>query len=487
VKTLTLEEIARAVRGRLPHAGEEEVIQGVSLDSRTTAPGEIFFAIPGEKFDGHRFVQQAFARGAVAAVVNASRLPAGFQTSRPLLYVQDVVAALGDLAATLRRRQPLHVVGITGSVGKTTTKDLTASVLAQKYEVLRNEGNFNNEIGVPLTLLSLQPQHEAVVVEMAMRGREQIRHLARLAQPQVGVITNIGVSHLELLGSQEAIADAKGELLEELPPEGVAVLNLDDAFFDRLRAKAPAVISFGRDEQSDVSGEVVREEIAGGDLDRAERQAATATRPGARVKADRGTHFRLWSRRFEVEPFDAQIQSPGRHQLYNALAATAVGLSLGVSTEGIAAGLSAAMVSHWRMELLRTPSDVLVLNDAYNASPDSMAAALETLADQPDPGRRLAVLGDMRELGDLAEEAHREVGRRVVECGVAYLITVGNLGLEIAAGAAGAGMPEAWISRCASNAEAITRVRERVRPGDVVLVKGSRALQMEEIVRGITA
>jgi UDP-N-acetylmuramoyl-tripeptide--D-alanyl-D-alanine ligase len=433
-------------------------------------PGELFFAIPGEKFDGHRFIQQAFARGAVAAVVNASRLPAGLQPSRPLIYVQDVVAALGDLAATLRRRQPLHVVGITGSVGKTTTKDLTASVLAQKYQVLRNEGNFNNEIGVPLTLLRLQPQHEAVVVEMAMRGREQIRHLARLAQPQVGVITNIGVSHLELLGSQEAIADAKGELLEELPPEGVAILNRDDAFFNRLCAKAPKVISFGRDPQSDVSGQVLREEM------------------GAQngPQGDRGTHFRLWSRHFEVQPFEAQIQSPGRHQLYNALAATAVGLSLGVSPEGIATGLGAAMVSHWRMELLRTPSGILVLNDAYNASPDSMVAALETLADQPDPGRRLAVLGDMRELGDLAEEAHREVGRRVVECGVAYLITVGNLGLEIATGAANAGMPESWICRCAGNAEAVARVLERIRPGDVVLVKGSRALQMEEIVRGIT-
>jgi UDP-N-acetylmuramoyl-tripeptide--D-alanyl-D-alanine ligase len=195
--------------------------------------------------------------------------------------------------------------------------------------------------------------------------------------------------------------------------------------------------------------------------------------------------MRLWSKPYEVAPFEATIRSPGRHQLSNALAAAAVGLCLEVAPEGIAAGLEAATVSHWRMEVLQSPSGVLVLNDAYNASPQSMAAALETLADHTSSGRRIAVLGDMRELGPLAEDAHREVGRRVVECGVARLIAVGALGREIAAGATAAGMPEEWVFTCESNAEAILCLRAEARAGDVVLVKGSRALQMEEIVRAI--
>jgi UDP-N-acetylmuramoyl-tripeptide--D-alanyl-D-alanine ligase len=459
---MTLEDVARAVRGRLLAAEGEVSFSGVSVDSRTTQPGELFFALPGEKFDGHRFVAAAFARGAPAAVVDMARLPPGFQPTRPLVAVQDVVRALGDLAARVRQTCSLRVVGITGSVGKTTTKDLTASVLGQKYRALCNPGNFNNEIGVPLTLLQLQPEHEVLVVEMAMRGREQIRYLAQIAAPQLGLITNIGVSHLELLGSQEAIADAKGELLEELPSDGLGVLNRDDPFFERLRALAPGVVTFGRHPESDVSGEVIEEH-----RDLVE------------------IHLRLWSRRFEVAPFAATIRSPGRHQLNNALAAAALGLVLSVSPDQIAVGLEQATVSHWRMELLTSPSGVIVLNDAYNASPQSMAAALETLADHASSGRRLAVLGDMRELGPLAEDAHREVGRRAVECGVARLITVGSLGREIAAGAAAAGMPEEWIFTCDSNAEAAQRLRVEAHPADVVLVKGSRALQMEEIVRDL--
>lgn len=459
---MTLEDVARAVRGRLLAATEDVAFAGVSVDSRTTAPGELFFALPGEKFDGHRFVAAAFARGAVAAVVDMARLPAGFQPTRPLIAVQDVLLALGDLAARFRKARSPRAVGITGSVGKTTTKDLTASVLGQKYQVLGNPGNFNNEIGVPLTLLQLRPEHEVLVVEMAMRGREQIRYLAKLAAPKYGLITNIGVSHLELLGSQEAIADAKAELLEELPPDGVGILNRDDPFFPRLKERAPSVVTFGRDPESDVSGEVVEDH-----------------RDPVEVR------LRLWSKAFEIAPFEATIRSPGRHQLSNALAAATVGFCLEVSPEQIAAGLAAATVSHWRMEVLETPSGVIVLNDAYNASPQSMAVALETLADHPSSGRRIAVLGDMRELGPLAEDMHREVGRRAVECGVARLITVGSLGREIAAGAAVAEMPDEWIFTCASNAEASDHLRAHSRPGDVVLVKGSRALQMEEIVRGL--
>jgi UDP-N-acetylmuramyl pentapeptide synthase len=332
-----------------------------------------------------------------------------------------------------------------------------------------------------LTLFELRPEHQVAVIEMAMRGRDQIRRLAQITRPEIGVITNIGVSHLELLGSQQAIAEAKAELLEELEPGGAGVLNRDDPFFDFLRGKTAKVVSFGAGRSAGAASDA---DVAGEVLDEAS--------PGAEGAV--GARLRLWSNRFEVPPFEARVNSPGRHQLYNALAAVAAGFLMGVSPAQVAAGLAAAEVSHWRMEQRHSRCGALILNDAYNASPASMFAALETLAVQPLPGagskepgagQRIAVLGDMLELGSISEPAHRDVGRKAAELGLAWLVTVGVRAQEIARGAREAGMSPERVQECADNATATHRVREVMTPRDVILIKGSRAMQMEEIVQAL--
>jgi UDP-N-acetylmuramoyl-tripeptide--D-alanyl-D-alanine ligase len=474
----SVEEVARAVGGRLILDGPSAVVRGVGTDTRQLRPGDLFFALPGERFDGHRFLGHAIEAGAAAAVVDQGRLNGLPSAAPPLIHVPDVLRALGDLAAYHRQRYLVRVVGITGSVGKTSTKDLTASVLAQKYQTLRNPGNWNNEIGVPLSLFRLGPETEVAVLELAMRGLGQIRRLAQIARPETGVITNVGVTHMELLGSQAAIVEAKGELLEMLPEDGVAVLNADNEHFPTLVQKAPRVISFGISPEADVSGRVL-------DIPRAGAESVTDRDHGTAESSAPGsqpcTELEIWSRQFEVPPFRARVLSPGAHHLSNAMAATAVGLLHGLSPEQIARGLEAAEMSGMRMERVETAAGVVILNDAYNASPDSMLAALEVL--ERCTGRRVAALGDMFELGHVSEEAHHQVGERAARARLDLLVTVGDRATGIAEAAAQAGMPATRIIRCADAAEAAETLRESLRPGDTLLVKASRGMRLETIVR----
>ena len=456
----TLAEVARAIGGTLAAPAERTIVR-VCTDSRAVAPGDLFFALRGERFDGSDFVPDALARGAVAAVVRhdwKSPAPVG-----PLIRVADPQEALGALAAFHRAQRPdLRVVGITGSVGKTTTKDFCAAALAASLPVHANPGSYNAEIGLPLTLLEVRRDHQAVVLEMAMRGREQIRYLARIARPQVGVITNIGLSHLELLGSQEAIAAAKRELIEELPPDGTAILNADDPFFSFLREPAPRVVRFGLDREADVRGRVID--------------------PGGAS----GARFVWTAPAYDVDEQTVTLPLPGRHNVQNALAAIATALVLGVPAAAIGPALEAARISAMRMEVVRTAAGYTVLNDAYNASsPSAMLAALAVLMGPGFAGRRIAVLGNMLELGPAAAAAHREVGEAVARRGPALLVTVGDLARGIAESARAAGMPADAVVACADNESALALLRERLRPGDVVLVKGSRGMHMETLVRGL--
>jgi UDP-N-acetylmuramoyl-tripeptide--D-alanyl-D-alanine ligase len=456
MEPLTLEEIVKAVRGRLVHGGRKERITGVSIDSRKVRPGDLFFAFPGARYDGHDFVGQALEAGAAAAVVTR---PVKDAKEKPLILVSDPLDALQGLARYYRRLFNIPVVGVTGSTGKTTTKDIIAGVLGKRWRVLKNEGNYNNEIGLPLTLLRMERSHQVAVLEMAMRGRGEIAALCEIGRPQVGVITNIGKTHLELLGSQEAIAKAKGELLEALPSDGCAVLNAEDPWQLRLASRVRRkVIFYGMDENCAVrASDITLQELE-------------------------GVKFLLRTPSGEVPCF---LPIPGRHNVYNALAAAAVGHYFGLTPEEIASGLGSPSRTGMRLEVMDGVNGIKIIDDSYNASPASVRAALELLA-AVSGRRKIAVLGDMYELGAESLSGHREVGEKAALLHVDCLCAVGELARETAAGAAQAGLPPERIHVFQKKEEAAAFLQSFLSEGDIVLIKGSRGMRMEEITEFLT-
>ncbi len=453
---LTPREIADAVQGELLASGRPAT--GVSTDTRTLTPGDLFFALPGEgakarpSANGHRYVRDAAERGAVGAVVSApvADAPPGFA----LIRVHDTLLALGRLAATWRQRMPARIVAITGSVGKTSTKGMVGTILTAFRSTLVAQASYNNEIGVPLTLLGLNRGHAFCAVELAMRGPGEIGYLAEMARPEVGVITNIGASHVGRLGSREATARAKGELLPLLPPTGAAVLRRSDFFFGILsELSAAPVISFGLEAAAHVRAE------------------------GIVDQALRGARFELVLPQARVP---VALAVPGLHQVENALAAAAAAMALGVPPEFIAHGLSGYTGGEMRGRLLQAPGEITVVNDCYNAAPDSVRAALRVLAGVP--GRRVFVFADMLELGEEGPEDHRAVGLQAAEAGVALLVSVGELSRIAADAAAEQGVQTAGF---ATPEEAVAALKGELRPGDTVLVKGSRMMRLERVVEGL--
>jgi UDP-N-acetylmuramoyl-tripeptide--D-alanyl-D-alanine ligase len=471
-----LDLLARVLGARLRGA-PQSLARRVRVDSRLVQPGDLFVALPGEQTDGHQFLAAAFAQGASGAIVQRRKVPAT-DTPGPLLEVPDTLLALGELAAWHRNRFDLPVVAVTGSVGKTTTKDFIAGVLSRQWVTLKSPASWNAEVGLPLTLLELNASHQALVVEMAMRGTNQIRYLARIARPRIAVITHVGLSHMELLGSQEAIAAAKSEVLDYLPHDGCAVLNADDPYFEFLSSRvAPGarVLSFALD-----SG--AKDAVAGTYLGVGPQEAPRGAEApsgvlGARF-AVRGAGGRKVTRMW--------IPLLGRHNVRNALAAAAVGDVLGISPTRIARGLAEAETAAMRMTPREIPGGGTLLDDAYNAStPEAMLAALDVLRELPG-ARKIAVLGTMMELGDASDEAHQRVGTGLAQLSPDLLVAVGEGGAKIAAGALAAGLAPGNVARRATNEEALELLREAHRPGDLILVKGSRGMAMETIVRGLT-
>lgn len=446
-----ISDVIAAAGGELVSGDKEGQATGVSTDTRTIRAGDLFFALIGENADGHDYVGAAMEKGAAAAVVSRP-----VEAEGTVISVPDTLAALGDLAAWYRRQFNVRAVAVTGSVGKTTTKEMIAAVLARRFRVLKNEGNYNNEIGVPLTVLQLGPEHQILVQELAMRLPGEIAELAEIVRPDIGVITNVGLSHIERLGTQDRIAAAKAELLEALQPEGLAVLNADDPYFGYLAGKSRGdVIAFAAT-AGDIRGEDVKVDGDG--------------RPSFTVA--------VGQTRFAVK-----LPLVGEHNVPNALAAVAVGLSFGVPTGEIVRALEEFSPPEKRANVLNSLGGWRIFDDTYNASPASMMSALRTLAAMSGR-RRIAVLGDMRELGDVADRAHLEVGRVAAESGLSVLVTVGELGRRIADGAREAGFARS-IEEYRTSEEAAVALKEEVRPGDVVLVKGSRAMKMENVVEAL--
>jgi UDP-N-acetylmuramoyl-tripeptide--D-alanyl-D-alanine ligase len=449
VRPRSLGEIATAVGGVLRGADGEALVERVVTDSRAAAPGSVFVALRGEHADGHDYVPAALDAGAVAAIV--SREIAGAR-----IEVDDTVLALLALAGDERDRMvDVRVVAITGANGKTSTKDLAAAVLAGRYRTHASPASFNNEIGLPMTLLGAPPNVEVVVAEMGARRAGDVALLCGVARPDAAVVTNVGVAHMEIFGSWDRIVAASAEPLEALPRAGTAIVNADDAVARDLAGRTRAtVLRFGLDRSADVRAEAV-------ELDAGGRASFTL------VHADERERIAL--------------AVPGEHMVSNALAAAACGVALGVSLPECATALKDARIAPWRMETFTTADGVIVVNDAYNANPESMAAGLKAARWMAREGRLAAVLGHMAELGPIALEEHERLGELIVRVGVDRLVTVGGSAEAIARAAVREGQPPE-DAICVTDADAaVADVRSWARSGDVVLIKGSRVVGLERV------
>jgi UDP-N-acetylmuramoyl-tripeptide--D-alanyl-D-alanine ligase len=459
---LRVGDIVRWAKATLVAGDPDTACRGVGIDSRRVAPGSLFVAIRGPRHDAHAFLADAAKAGAAALLVaRGVALPPDLPEAVAVVAADDTTRALADVAGGHRRRFSIPLVAITGSNGKTTTKEMCAAILSARAPCLRTEGNLNNQYGLPLTLLSLEERHRAAVVEIGMNHAGEIAPLAALAAPTVGLVTNVGTAHIENLGSQDAIAAEKGALFEALGADGVAVANADDprvmAQLGRTRARR---LTYGRGRDADV---------------RAEREAPASAA---------GVAFEIATPAGRAA---VRVAGVGTVLASNALAAAAASLAAGASLDDVVSGLAAYRAPAGRLEPIALPDGVTILDDSYNANPQSMEVALRSLATLKGRHRGLAVLGDMGELGDTAPAAHRATGRLAAELGLDFVFALGERAGEVLAGAREAGLdPErTFASRDAD--ELAARLGAVVRGGDWVLVKGSRAMRMERVVRALAA
>ena len=466
--TWRVADLVHWTHGTLLRGDERQDVCGVSTDSRTVQAGNVFVALRGERFDGHRFAPDAVQRGAAGVVVSdtaclsAIALNEKNEAGPAVIGVADTEKALQDLAIAHRQRFQGSVVAVTGSNGKTTVKEMTAGVLQTWFSIHKASGNLNNHIGVPLAVLGLDVLKRAMVLELGMNHLGEISRLCEIARPDVGVITNIGLAHLGCLGSVEAIQQAKGELTASLDTSGVAIVNADDPRALALGQQSPAgrLITFGQTQRAAVRGWVQE------DLGLAGTRCC--------VVLDSITH-------------EFRLHVPGTHQVMNALAAAAVGMVFEVPAELIVRALQHYRGVYGRLAMRRGQADVWLIDDTYNANPQSMQVALNVLAGVPGSGRHIAVLGDMLELGEGGPALHQEVGSLVSQTNVHTLIALGSTAEHIARGARQAGMARDRIHHATSQQEVLGLLAELMQPQDVVLLKGSRGMAMEHLVEALVA
>jgi len=448
---LTLGDMARSLGCRIPENAHLPV-SGVSIDSRTVSGNMVFVALKGEHVDGHRFVKEALKKEAAAAIVAKNALLSlSPEDEKRIFRVENPLAALQKAAADYRRRFSMPVIGITGTNGKTTTKEMTAAVLSAGYRVAKTEGNQNNHIGVPLNILSWKKDDDVAVMEMGANHFGEIRDLCAVLKPTHGVITNIGKGHLEFFKDEAGVLRAKAELLEALAPSGKAFLNGDDALLISKKNEVPSTVTFGFSDNCDV-------------------RAVLLSPEGARLPAMR------------INNVEIALTMPGRFNLYNALAALAVGMDLDVSLDTMSRKLAGFQPVGKRMVCVRKYG-IMMMDDTYNANPTSMGHALRTLAEERDCRRRVAVLGDMLELGKSGHEAHQEIGRMVVELGLDGFFGYGK-GMRAAAEKA-LSMGGRSVYHFESKQELVRKLNTWIRDGDAILVKGSRGMGMEDVVASL--
>ncbi len=452
MEAMTVQELLEATGGRLLAGSPEQTFTAVETDSRAIHAGALFVALRGEKTDGHKYVAGALAAGAEGCLVvdPVNTVAEG----KFCVQVPDTLLAIGEVARAYKAKFDIPVVGITGSVGKTTTKDMVAAVLGKKYKVLKTEGNFNNELGLPLTLFRLTREHQICVLEMGMNHFGEIDYLTKIVRPDVAVITNIGDAHIENLGSRANILKAKSEIFNYMEPGSLAVLNGDDPLLRGLEGQiAPNIVFCGEDHQPPYEAKIIKQLGSKG-------MSCTVKTPAAE--------------------FTVTVPALGNHMIYPVLMACAIGEKFGMTGEEMKAGVEAFVPTKMRMNVIRQ-GDVTILDDAYNANPQSMRAALEVLS-QTDGTYRAAVLGDMFELGVLGPDLHRCVGEFAGAVGnIDALLAVGDLAWNLYDGANQSDLPNVFYAK--DKASAMAMLPELVRPGAVILVKASRGMHFEEIVR----
>lgn len=448
---LSIDEVVSACGGTPYYCQECTYIQGICTDSRKIKEKDLFVALKGESFDGHDFIDKAYDAGA-ALVLSEKTLSNG---QHPYILVKDTLKALQEIARYYKKKFKIPFVAVTGSSGKTTTKDMIAAVLSEKYHVLKTEGNFNNAIGLPLTLLNLDLSHQIGIVEMGMNSLGEIALLADIVRPEVGVITNVGTAHIEGLHTRENILKAKMELFTYFNEENAAVINGDNDMLKRIGDQSYKIVRFGLEDDNSVKAF---------DIDELGEQGIAFST----VMDGTAEHF--------------MVPIPGIHNVYNALSAICVGHLFGMKASEIRDGLQHFKPSKMRMDMIRLRSGTLIINDVYNANPDSMIAAINVLSGIKNGGRSVCILGNMLELGDIVEKAHFNVGSHAADSGADILITIGDTATYMARGAAAAGMDENKIFSFPSNQEAMERLLDILIPGDIVLVKGSRGMKMEAVV-----
>jgi UDP-N-acetylmuramoyl-tripeptide--D-alanyl-D-alanine ligase len=465
VRSVSLKQIGDATGGTLLGEWARLSVTSVGTDTRELAGKDLFFALTGPNFDAHSFLDEAMSLGAKAAVVSARNpLARDFHARHPeypLVMVRDTQKAMGELAALVRKSLELTATGITGTTGKTCTKDYLVSILSVDNSVAASKGSFNNEIGIPLTIFGVRRKDTMLVAEMGARRAGDIKRLAEIVLPSAGIITNVGPGHLELFKTQETVARTKAELARALPENGHLILNAADPWTKKIsRETRAAVTRFGRGRGSEYRADNVS-------LDSSARPSFELIGPGFSV--------------------DVCLPAVGRHQVENAVAAAACAHVLGTEPPSLKKGLERATLSPWRTECVECEAGYLIINDAYNANPRSMEAALRTLAEASGDRRSVAVLGGMAELGAASPEFHRQAGMKAAELDIDLLVTVGRRARQIASGAAEGGLPKGSVFRCEDTSDALELLSCIVEPGDVILIKASRAMGLNTLPERMAA
>lgn len=452
MQTMMLNEVIEAVKGSLLNSVKNQKIKGISIDTRTLETGDLYIPIKGERFDGHDFIDEAVEKGAIAYLTEKKDC---IHKSVNVVLVENTLKALQGLALFYRQKFDIPFIAVTGSSGKTTTKDMVASVLEQKYKVLKTQGNFNNEIGLPLTLFQLEDYHEMAVIEMGMSDLGEISTLVHMVYPDIAIITNIGSAHIEHLESKEKIFEAKKEILETLTEGQLALLNGDDTYLNTIKNSKFKVSFVGlKNNFLDLKAKGI-------------------------LNQENEVSFYVEDTYKNIERF--YLKLPGIHNVYNGLMAIYLGKYYNLNHNTIQQGLNKFIPSKMRMDIFEN-GQIKVINDVYNANPDSMRAALSVLRDIGKQKRKIAILGDMLEMGKWAEEAHIKIGKVLLENNIDILIGVGQCAKYYITGALSQGMSKEKALFFKTNKEVIDYITTIIKNGDVFLVKGSRGMKMEEIV-----